>query len=128
MRQKKKFWKEHKLNDSQHDPATLWINVKSWISWGNAGPPSKLFQDGVIITSPARLAWSMNDFFINKVRQLKSRIPHTEADPLGKLKDVMKDRHCTLSLRPVTPDEVSKIICNLKNSKLQALTLLVIRL
>ena len=70
-----------------------------------------------MITSPARLAWSMNDFFINKVRQLKSRIPHTEADPLYKLKDVMKDRHCTLSLRPVTPDEVSKIICNMKNSK-----------
>ena len=73
MRQEKKIWEEHKLNDTQHDPATLWSNVKSWLSWGNAGPPSKLFLNGFMITSPARLAWSMNDFFINKVRQLKSR-------------------------------------------------------
>ena len=59
----------------------------------------------------------MNDFFINKIRQLKSRIPHTEADPLGKLKEVLGDRQWRLSLRPVTPDEISKIIINLTNSK-----------
>ena len=117
MRQEKKIWEEHKLNDTQHDPGTLWRNVKSWLSWGNAGPPSKLFLDGIMITSPARLAWSMNNFFINKVRQLRARIPHTESDPLAKLKEMFRHRHCTLGLRPVTPDEVSKIISNLKNSK-----------
>jgi hypothetical protein len=71
----------------------------------------------MIITSPARLAWTMNDFFIRKVTELRARIPHSETDPMGKLKDVLRTRHCTFGLRPVTPDEVSKIIQNLKNSK-----------
>ena len=29
MRQEKKIWEEHKLNDTEHDPGTLWRNVKS---------------------------------------------------------------------------------------------------
>ena len=29
MRQEKKNLEEHKLNDTQHDPGTLWRNVKS---------------------------------------------------------------------------------------------------
>ena len=70
-----------------------------------------------MITSPARLAWSMNNFFINKVRELRARIPNTESDPLEKMREVFRNRNCTLGLRPVTPDEVSKIISNLKNSK-----------
>ena len=117
LRQEKKAWEENKLNDKQHDPGTLWSNVKSWLSWGNSGPPSKLSQDGVIITSPARLAWTMNNFFITKVRQLRSRIPATETDPLDKLRQVLRNRQCTFDLSPVTEDEVLKIISKLKNSK-----------
>ena len=117
MRNEKKLWEEEKLNDTKHDPSTLWSSVKSWLSWGNSGPPSKLFQDGAIINSPAKLAWTMNNFFINKVRQLREGIPHSERDPLAKLKKVLGARTCTFSLRPVTPDEVHKIIYNLKNSK-----------
>ena len=117
MRKEKKLWEQHKLDDSQNDPATLWKNVKSWLSWGNSGPPSKLFQDGAMITSPARLAWTMNNFFITKVEQLKQRIPITESDPLKKLREGLRNRQCSLDLNPVTPDEVLKIICGLKNSK-----------
>ena len=43
MRQEKKLWEEHKLND----PSTLWSSVKSWLSWGNSGPPSKLLKTGM---------------------------------------------------------------------------------
>ena len=57
----------------------------------------------------------MNNFFINKVRELRARIPYTVSDPLEKLREVFRNRNCTLVLRPVTPDEVSKIISNLKN-------------
>ena len=83
MRTEKKLWEQKKLDDSHHDPSTLWRNIKSWLSWGNSGPPSKLFQDGMLITSPARLAWTMNNFFINKVRNLRERIPRTDSDPLN---------------------------------------------
>ena len=82
MRMEKKIWEEKKLNDREHNASTLWSNLKSWFSWGNSGPPTKLFQEGIMVTTPARLAWSMNNFFISKVKQIRERIPPTDTDPL----------------------------------------------
>ena len=70
-----------------------------------------------MLTSPARLSGAMNNFFISKVNMLRERIPPTEADPLAKLTELMQDRKCSFSLRPITPEEVLKLITGLKNSK-----------
>jgi hypothetical protein len=39
MRQEKKLWEEHKLNDTKHDPSTLWNSVKSWLAGETLGLP-----------------------------------------------------------------------------------------
>ena len=117
MRTEKKSWEKQKLDKSQHSSSTLWKNVKSWLSWGDSGPPSKLFHNGIIINKPARLATIMNDFFINKVRDLRGRIPAAASDPLIKLREVLQDRQCTFTLKAVSPEEVSEIIAGLKNTK-----------
>ena len=117
LRSEKRDWEKQKLDAAKHNPATIWKNVKSWLSWGNSGPPSKLFTDGEMLTSPSRVAGAMNNFFISKVRLLRDRIPATEEDPLHKLREVMQNRQCSFSLRPVSPIEVEKIITGLKNSK-----------
>ena len=117
MRTEKKEWEQKKLNNAEHNSSTLWRNVKSWLNWGNSGPPTKLFQDGVMITSPARLAGAMNSFFVTKVNLLQEQIPQAVTDPLAKLREVMQHRRCTFSLRSVSPDDVSKTIAGLKNSK-----------
>ena len=117
MRSEKKSWEREKLDKAQHSSSTLWKNVKSWLSWGDSGPPSKLFHNGEMVTKPARLANIMNNYFIDKVAQLRGRIPNDEADPLAKLREVLQDRHCSFTLRPVTPDEVTEIIAGLKNTK-----------
>ena len=117
MRSEKKSWETQKLDKAQHSSRALWKNVKSWLSWGDSGPPSKLFHNGEMITKPARLATIMNTFFINKVTQLQGRIPNAASDPLAKLSEVLQNRKCSFSLKSLTPEEVSKIIAGLKNSK-----------
>ena len=117
LRSEKKDWERQKLDASNHNPATIWKNVKSWLSWGNSGPPSRLFTNGEMLTSPYRVAGAMNNFFISKVGLLRNSIPDTEEDPLQKLRDVMKNRKCVFALHSVTPSDVEKLIAGLKNSK-----------
>ena len=117
MKKEKKLWEEAKLNNVHHNPSTLWQNVKGWLNWTNTGPPCQLFHLGRIINSPAQLAQAMNTFFINKVVLLRNQIPDSITDPLGKLKETMETRMCSMKFRSVKPKEVYDIIKNLKNSK-----------
>ena len=117
MRQEKKAWVKMKLDGTQNDPSTLWKSVKTWLNWSKTGPPSQLFHNGRLITSPAGLAGAMNSFFLSKVAGLRNTIPESNADPMVKLKESMRDRQCSLSLSAVHPEEVLKVIKSLKNSK-----------
>ena len=69
-----------------------------------------------MVTKPAGLASSMNGFFIDKVKSLRSKIPLVNCDPLKKMKEAMQNRQCNFNLSPVTIPEVMKIIKGLKNS------------
>ena len=70
-----------------------------------------------MISSPARIAGAMNSFFLGKVAGLRAGIPETNTDPMIKMRETMRDRHCSFSLGAVPPDEVLKVIKALKNSK-----------
>ena len=117
LRQDKKTWEKLKLDNNKNDPRALWKNVKTRLNWNNSGPPSKLFHDGKIITSPAGIAGTMNSFFLGKVADLRENIPGAAVDPLEKLKESMNHRNCSFSLQAVGPADVLKIIKSLKNSR-----------
>ena len=117
MRSEKKAWERNKLDIAKLSSSNMWRNVKSWLSWSNSGPPSKISHNGTIISKPARVATIMNEFFIKKVEKLKDKIPTTDSDPLVKLREVFKNRQCKFSFRPVTQEEIFKIISDLKNSR-----------
>ena len=117
LRSEKKDWTRQKLDGASHNPETIWRNVKSWLSWGNSGPPSKLFIGGEMVSSPYRVSGAMNNYFINKVRLRNERIPESEEDPLQKLRESMRSRQCSFSLHSVSPGNVAEIIAGLKNSK-----------
>ena len=82
----------------------------------SSGPPIKLFNTSIIVNKPARLTTIMNGFFINKVIQLRGRIPAADSDPVERLRELLQDMHCKFSLKPVSPEEVSKIVAGLKNT------------
>ena len=59
----------------------------------------------------------MNSFFVSKVQNLRDNLPNSDLNPLDQVRNLMQPRTCTFELRPAHPDEISKIIGNLKSSK-----------
>ena len=58
-----------------------------------------------------------NEYYINKVRDIRRNMPRQKNDPLTTVRRMMTGRTATFSISAVSPDEVDKIIRNLKNSK-----------
>ena len=58
----------------------------------------------------------MNRFFLDKIKKLRERIPQVVSDPLGKLKEAMRNRASRFCLQQVKEEDIVKIIKNLKNS------------
>ena len=88
-----------------------------WLDWKTAGSPSQLFHNGRMINKPSEIADCQNNYFINKVSQIRENLPHQVSDPLSKLKYLMKDRKCSFQLKSIHPDTIELILSNLKNSK-----------
>ena len=63
MRYDRKEWARAKLCSGNHDSRTLWNNLKTWLNWSSSGPPTKLLDNGTLISSPVKLAEKMNSFF-----------------------------------------------------------------
>ena len=116
-RNEKKKWRENKLSEFGNDTSAIWKNVKNWLGWSSGGPPTKLMNNGNIFSKPKDLAKIMNNFFINKVKLLRRNLPRNAEDPLALVKRLMSNRRCNFSFKCVHPDEIDKIIDNLKNSK-----------
>ena len=68
------------------------------------------------MTSPAGLASTMNNYFLDKIKTLRNNIPLPTADPLKKFKEAMSGRECRFKIDQVEEDQVLKIIISLKNS------------
>ena len=117
QRKDKRTWETAQLDHLGNTSAGLWRNLKGWLGWKNTGPPTKLFYQGRLVTSPQGLADTMNSFFIEKVKKLRDNLPPCTSDPLAHLKLAMASRTSTFSLRPVHPDTVVDVVKNLKNSK-----------
>ena len=117
LRSEKKTWESMKMCSATNDLSSLWKNMKIWLNWNSSGPPTRLVVEGKLLNSPADLANTMNTFFIDKVKNLRSRIPVSSQDPLLTLRKRLNGIQCALTFRSVHPDEVFKVLCSLKNSK-----------
>ena len=110
-------WQKQKLENCKNDSGKLWKNILGWVNWISSGSPTKLYHHGQIVTSPAKLAEIMNNFFVDKVARIQQNLPNSSDDPLRTVKNLMKDRTSVFSLSFVHPDAVKKIVMGLKNSK-----------
>ena len=112
----KKEWEKQKLDHTKNSPSDMWKRVKGWLGWGGGGPPTQLFSDGYVVTSPACLGTAMNKFFVDKIKRLRASIPRVFSDPLARMKEAMLNRECSFKISPVNEEDVLKMIKNLKNS------------
>ena len=94
IRKDKKEWEEKKFQCEENSSSDMWRTVKGWLGWQTGGPPTQLYHDGSLISTPAGLSSTMNEFFISKVNNLRKKIPSVDSDPLRYLKDAMSDRSC----------------------------------
>ena len=110
------FYQTKKLKEAAGDASKTWGAIKSWLGWSSGGPPTQLFVNGRFINKPYDLAKCMNEFFIEKVRNLRSNLPMCNQNPLETLDNLMKNRNCVFALQPCHPDQIQKIIEGLKSS------------
>ena len=80
------------------------------------GPPTQIFSEGKMVTSPAGLSTTMNKFFLDKIRRLRDSVPSVLTDPLTKMKEAMNSRRCSFRMKYVSEEDVLKVIKNMKNS------------
>ena len=78
----KQKWQTSKMDACVEDSSKTWSNTKSFLGWNSGGPPTKLVQDGKLFTKPSDLCKVVNEYFINKVKNLRKNIPLNIGDPL----------------------------------------------
>ena len=117
LKNERRKWQQKKLEDLGNDSSSVWKNVKNWLGWTKGGPPTKLIENGNLCSKPKDLARIMNEFFISKVKKLESELPPSDGDSLNLIKNIMRNHHCKFSLGAVHPDQILKIISNLKSSQ-----------
>ena len=98
--------------------------AKGILGWCSGGPPTQLYHLGSHISSPSGLATTMNKFFLDKVKKLCDGIPETQTDPLAKMRESMASRTCSFSFKPVTVQQMVKIVAGLRCSKATGATIL----
>ena len=69
----RKKWEHDKLTSTDKKPDEIWKGVKSVLGWGDSGPPTRLFHNGKMINSPKGLSTTMNNFFWNKVVNIRNK-------------------------------------------------------
>ena len=118
LKKEKKSWQEQKLQSFGNDTSSVWKNVKSWLGWTSGGSPTMLVENGTgtVHTKPSDLSRIMNEFFVNKVAHLRNNLPLNQGDPLALVQQLMVNRNSFFQLQSVHPDQVLKIISNLKSS------------
>ena len=113
----KKNWQRNKMKEYSSDSRSTWTHVRSCLGWSTGGPPTQLLHDGALHSKPSELANIMNNFFINKIRNLRMNLPNSNLNPVDLVRSLMYRRTCNFNIRPVHPDEISKIIGRMKSSK-----------
>jgi hypothetical protein len=79
----------------------------------NKNPINLIEKNGVVIDNVSQIAEEFNKFFVNVGPNLANQIQPSENSPL----DFIKGNYCnSMFLLPSTPEEISDIIINLKNS------------
>ena len=109
VRDNKKKWEQQKFDQENNLSSDTLKTVKGWLGWNSGGPPTQLFYEGRILTKPAGLASSMNKFFINKIKELRRKIPIVNIDPLKYLKEAMRDRTSKFEITQLTVEDVLKL-------------------
>ena len=117
LRVEESNWQSSKLRTCTGKPSEQWQLILGWLDWKSSGSPTQLFHNGKMLNKPSEIADCQNEFFVNKVKNIRENLPAQVSDPLAKLRLLMRNRSCSFHLKSVHPEAVEKILAGLKNSK-----------
>ena len=103
LRYEGKTWQKTKLADCGDNSKAVWNNVKGILNWKSSGSPNQLFYKGSLITKPQTTTEVQNEYFLEKISNIRDNLPPPTCDPLEKLRTLMTGRSCTFSLSTVKP-------------------------
>ena len=121
MRVAEDEWRGREAAKMGESGAKTWENVKRWIGWRSTSQPIILkdpFQNNCITIGASKLCRIMNDFYLDKVRKIKSSMVDVEGDPCMELKQMLSgnDGNC-LSLESISPKLVFKTSKRMRKTK-----------
>ena len=107
--------------EKEDDSARLFGITRKLLGWNQAGPPSCLKVNGVIVRKQKEVADSQAEYYSQKIIKIKAKIPQVTIDPLHILKKAFKnwkpsEGNPSFSLKTVTEKEVGEMISCLKTS------------
>ena len=109
---KKKEYLQEKFSSSRDK----WKFVNKFNGNTKQAPPDKLLVDNEIITSPKSLAKLTNEYFINKINNLRKTFTWSPVRPMEILNILIPRCKNTFIIPPITIDQMNHMIRGLKNS------------
>ena len=100
------------LNNSKD----MWSSLKKLTKSNISGMPTRVNVNGVMTSSPAKIANSFNDFFFSKISKIRSGFSKARISPIEVLEKVIKKPTTTFTLPPITVKQCEFIITNMKSS------------
>ena len=86
------------ISENVNDPSKTLKNTKKFMNWESIGTPSQLEENGTLITSAAKVAEAMNNFFVNKVKLIRENMVQS-ATNLYQCMKVMEHKRCKLHMK-----------------------------
>ena len=77
------------MENCQANSKDCWKNILGWLGWASTGSPTKLYARDRVETSPNKLANIMNEYYVNKVADIRASLPPPTEDPLARLRALM---------------------------------------
>lgn len=103
----------------------LWRHVNKKMESKNSGPPSRLIEGGKFITKPREIATILNNYYYEKIENIRKSLGETEDDPcatLGRYVNTWRKFGGEgFKFVSATQTEVKEAILNLSNSKTEGI-------
>ena len=95
----------------------MWDQAKKYLGWPKQGPPTGIVKDGVFLTKQEPVANGMNEILTEKINNVKSKINHSQIDPLENTRKFLEGKRVgTFKLGRVTNSQVFNAIKKLNNT------------
>ena len=121
------IYKKNIVTQFTDSPDQVWGVAKKFMDWSAPGPPSQLEvlvdKKITLYTKASYLAKAMNEYFIDKVKNIVKGLKNVPQDMTG-CRKIMNGRKLSISMKFVTVKKVRKILGSLKNKKSTSLDLL----